>query len=181
MAARKEEPNSEYAWYMPKSRWKDVGGERFGKLVAVRPTGRKEFGQHTWECRCDCGRMKTVPIGSLHHRKGGTKSCGCDLYDNSKFITHGMTNHKMYNRWRNIHRRCYDPKTKGYKYYGAKGIKVCERWHDFALFYEDMGDPPFANAEIDRIDADKDYSPDNCRWLSKRENVLRANSRRRTE
>lgn len=161
-----------YGIKMPRSRWRDIGGERFGKLTAVHPTGNKKHGQHTWLCICDCGTTKEIPIGSLNAKKGGTRSCGCLITEhNSTYTTHGMSRTKMYERWRSMLRRCNDVRSKAYPFYGARGIKVCVEWHSFENFYKDMGSPPHKNAEIDRIDNDGGYSPDNCQWLTKTENL----------
>lgn len=162
-----------YAAKMPNSRWRDIGGERFGMLVAMEPTGNKHHGQHVWHCICDCGKTKDVPVGSLTSKKGGTRSCGC-ANTNQGNIKHGQTGTPMYERWRSMIRRCNDEKSKSYKYYGAKGVRVCDRWMDFNTFRQDMGNPPGADYELDREDPEGDYDPLNCRWLPKRENVLRA-------
>ncbi|ELI0594640.1 hypothetical protein ACXGWO_21180 [Salmonella enterica subsp. enterica serovar Infantis] len=169
-----------YGIEMPNSRWKDVGGQRFGKLTACHPTGKKYHGQHIWLCECDCGGFKEVPVGSLTS-KSGTKSCGCDLYNNDRLITHGKSDTPMYERWRSMKRRCEDPTSKSYKYYGGKGVKVCGRWQDFNNFLADMGEPPTPAHEIDRKDANGDYEPDNCRWLTKAENVSRASRCRKAQ
>lgn len=68
--------------------------------------------------------------------------------------------------------RCSNPNTKFYSYYGGRGIKVCDRWMDFSKFVADMGEKPSPTHSIDRIDSDADYSPQNCRWSTKREQVL---------
>lgn len=158
---------------MPASRWKDIGGQRFGRLTALQPTGTKRHGQHVWICRCDCGGYKSVPIGSLQ-AAAGTKSCGCDLYDGARNIKHGMSDTPIYNRWRSMLRRCYEPTNKAYKYYGGRGITVCERWHEFKNFYADMGLPPTPKHQVDRIDSDKGYCPENCRWLTGADNLRKA-------
>ena len=75
--------------------------------------------------------------------------------------------------------RCHQPSNISYPKYGAKGIRVCERWHTFENFYADMGDPPFPKAQIDRIDPTGDYCPENCQWLSASENARKAARQRK--
>ena len=89
----------------------------------------------------------------------------------------------MYERWYSMLARCYNTNRKNYQYYGARGIKVCDRWkHSFAAFLEDMGDPPIdergMSFHLDRINPKGDYSPENCRWLSGLENRKRVKHRK---
>lgn len=69
--------------------------------------------------------------------------------------------------WRAMHRRCRDPAAKGYQYYGGRGVRVCERWNTYELFLADMGQRPTSNHQLDRINADGDYEPSNCRWVTR--------------
>ncbi len=96
-------------------------------------------------------------------------------------IKHGMRYTKVYGVWRGIKKRCYNKNAQNYKRYGGRGIGVCEEWRNsFVAFYKDMGDKPFPEAQIDRINNDGNYEPDNCRWVTPADNKRNASSTKMT-
>lgn len=148
---------------------KDLIGKRFGKLVVQDDFIRVEGRRIKWLCLCDCGESKYILRGSLV--KGTTNSCGCivrKIGDLSKT--------RIYHTWANMKYRCFNKNSNNYERYGAKGIKVCDEWLDFMVFYEwSMSNGYTDTMTIDRIDAKLDYKPSNCRWISKSDNTANAN------
>lgn len=111
-----------------------------------------------WVCRCDCGKETTVTGYAL--RQGTTVSCGC------KKITHHLANkERLYNTWKCMRQRCFNPNNPSYPHYGGKGVKICDEWMDYAGFRKWALENGYSDdLSIDRINVDGDYCPENCRW-----------------
>lgn len=145
-----------------------VAGTRFGKLVAVEFVDLVKTSRlQRWRFRCDCGATKVIRLS--HVKAGLIVSCGC--HKAAKVRTHGRSRTPEHAVWAAMIQRCRNPNSPNRHNYGARGITVCERWGDFANFLEDMGLRPAPDMTLDRIDNDKGYSPENCRWVSKKGNA----------
>lgn len=144
---------------------KDITGQHFGRWTALDPDRTDRHGNRRWRCLCDCGTQKVVSGHNL--RSGETLSCGCLQLENC--TTHGQKGSRTYECWNGMIQRCTNPKKKHYKYYGGRGIAVCERWRKFANFFDDMGERP-VGMSLDRYpDNDGNYEPGNCRWATAKE------------
>jgi hypothetical protein len=127
--------------------------------------------------RCECGTVKTVEKGNLV--SGRVVSCGCYIKELASHMhtTHGKRSTRIYAIWNMMNQRCTLPSNRAYKDYGGRGIKVCDRWKTFENFYEDMGDPPFTNASLERKDSNAGYDKSNVIWATKE---MQANNTRKS-
>ena len=161
------------------SRFIDLTGQTFGFLTVLERGENNAHGQARWRCRCVCGRETLVVAAKL--RNGRTISCGCMGF---RHATEAKLRHgdalasktvRLYEIWSAMKRRCYNPNCSPYKYYGGKGVKVCDEW----LEYQGFKTWALANGytdslTIDRIDSNGDYEPGNCQWITLAENISRA-------
>lgn len=154
----------------------DLSGQRFGRLTVIEKAGKSKDRHIVWRCRCDCGNEAIVQSNAL--LLGKTKSCGCLKIDKTKEsrTTHGKSDkERLYTVWLGMRQRCNNSHNSDYKYYGAKGVKICEEWNDYGVFREwslangYREDADFFDCTIDRINPFGNYEPNNCRWVSIKE------------
>jgi hypothetical protein len=148
-------------------------GRRYGQITVIRELPRINKTSRCFECRCDCGAIKSFQLNNL--LSGNTLSCGCQRTiagsANPKF-RHGLANHPLYRIWSGMIDRCSREKNKSYHRYGGRGITVCDEWRKDAASFIDWalshGWQP--HLQIDRENNDGNYEPGNCRFVTQKVN-----------
>jgi hypothetical protein len=166
----------------------DIAGQRFGRLTAIKQVSlgsRKVKGK--WLFRCDCGNEITIPAQAA--KSGNTHSCGClkkeiaaskakeaNLLAQKACTTHGCTGTRLYKIYKGMKQRCYNSNNPNFKYYGGKGITICDEWlSDPQIFMNWALSHGYTNKlTIDRIDSDKGYCPDNCEFITQADQARKA-------
>jgi hypothetical protein len=140
----------------------DITGKKFGRLTVLHIGTPTKSGKGRWRCLCECGGLTDISISEL---KKGQKYCSYCVPKGRP--SHGLSHLPEYQVWRAMKSRCDNPKTEWYENYGGRGIKYCDRWKDFEMFYLDMGGRPSKDHTLERKENDGDYEPSNCKWATR--------------
>lgn len=161
-------------------KYNDEKGARYGKLTIIKTYYKETTTKRKRKfalCKCDCGNLTEVRFDCMTNNN--TQSCGC-MNSVDKCKPNSSKKHKLYRIYWGIKERCYNNKNKGYKYYGERGITMCDEWNRYENFFSWSLQHGYKDGlQLDRIDTNRNYSPDNCRWVTpstnnynKRNNIL---------
>jgi hypothetical protein len=163
---------------VPKNQPIDLTGKKFHYWTVISEAPRRD--RRYWNCRCRCGTENVIEGSSL--RRGTSRSCGCFKIMRTKetLTKHGEApspKHgrytKTYTAWSQMKTRCLNPKDRGYKHYGGRGIKICDEWlASYEAFRDHVGESPSTRHSLGRTDNDGNYEPGNVRWETQRQQHL---------
>lgn len=167
----------------------DLTGQQFGRLTIIERAPSRA-GKTRWRCKCECGEVRDVL--TMHLRSGSSRSCGCFGREQSALDwkkrgmsrarrKHGLSHSREWNAWSNAKRRCYDPTNSRFRYYGARGIGMCQEWrNNFAAFFAHIGPCP-PGYSLDRVNNDGNYEPGNVRWATRAQQAQNKRKSRRLQ
>lgn len=152
----------------------DLSGQKINMLTVIKEVGKAKDRHIKWLCKCECGNYTTINSNLLKSKK--IISCGCYKRKRTSeiFSIHNLAKTKLYFIWEGLKQRCLNPKNKAFRFYGARGITVCNEWQeDFCLFQKwALNNGYKEGLSIERINVNGNYEPENCKWIPTSEQYL---------